>query len=594
MLQIILKRIIISASAAILGLPLMVFVVLNGSPACAAMVDPYFIMNSSLDRLSQPIPMGEFMFPDEYERALKAYNSGNYRLCILELEDLINLGLPDGRLDTYLFMAGECYHQLKLDKFATKLLRQLLEQYPGSPYSGYASYRLQEDAYTRGDEPAEQYYFKFLKINFKDTEVGYASLFMEGKRYYKANQCAEADKLLSGIPKKSEVFAPASFIRSLCALENNNYEKAVLELEAVLKTAGTKPLQDEAALVLVEIYRNLKKDELASKLLKNISESSAKYGDALLFQSQFYLGKGEVERAVRMGEELLFFNNGAYMFEAAMVLENAYMKQGKREKVDSLRNYLEITVRKRKMIFQLYRELDILTDMQVNFNYFCEKETEKFVNLENRRKVSLIFDEYTAKINKLKEKDASLLFSIDRTAYVIGSSGIYEVRYIEDLDKQIKVLMDNADSLSSELTLYTAKVEGKNPETEKALLKKREDIQSRIRNLNELKSDIKTFCLSENPYLTGTEDVEAKFVDWNIMHLEEMKNRLREVYREISKIDKSKIAGISPDDSPAGTAGEKVEKPKAKATIVPEPVVPDSIKGPASPGKTENSKKPEK
>ena len=32
--------------------------------------DAYYLMNSSVEKIDQSIPMSEFMFPDEYERVL--------------------------------------------------------------------------------------------------------------------------------------------------------------------------------------------------------------------------------------------------------------------------------------------------------------------------------------------------------------------------------------------------------------------------------------------------------------------------------------------------------------------------------------------
>lgn len=559
------------------GLMLFAFILLGLlirlSPAGG--VDAYYLMNSAVEDEKQSIPLSEFLFPNEYERVLAAYRAGNFRLCILELSDLIRLGLPDGRIDNYLFMAGECYHQLKLDKFAFKQYTELLDEHPESPYCRFAAYRLQEDAYLRSDEAAQKRYFAYLMKRFPGSEIAQASLFLEGKRLYKTGEPAEADKLLAGVSEKSDMYCPAAFVRGICAIQTRNYEKAVLQLSVVQRRTGNLALRDEAILLLSDIYHKLKKDDLAAKLLKDIGPNSAKYGDALLFQAQFSLAKNEPLPAVQAGMALLEYRRGNYMFEAAMVLESAYMKLSRRSAVDSLRTYLELTVRKRKLIFQLYRELDLLTDMQSNFTYFCQKEAARLSTLEARHQVTAVFDEYTNKIRALKDKDAALLYSVDRTAYVVGSSGIHEIRYIEYLDRQVRGLTQRTDSLAKVMTLYTAKAEGRNPEVEKAYLTEREGLLNQIQSINELKDDIRTFCLSENPYLTGTEEVEAKFVDWNLMHLDEMKNRLRNVYRELSRLqqqletEKAKAEAAKPPATPVDTA----IAPSVPASAAPIPAV---------------------
>jgi tetratricopeptide (TPR) repeat protein len=506
----------------------------------AAPLSSYYIMNAPLDAYKGPFALSEFELPDAYADILSEYQKGNFRLCILKLNALLEMALPDGRYDNYLFIAGECYQQLKLNKFAVRLYRQLIDEYPASPYFKYATYRLQENAYLKDDSKTARLFFNMIQRQFGFEPIGFASKFIEAKRLYKKNKIAEADKLLVAIPAASALIHPATFIRGLCSITNNDIEKAVLQLDVVVKNTKNVALREEALLILSELYYKLKRDSLAIAFLKNIPEASPKYGKALLLSSQFLLKTGDLENAVLLGEKLLVHEEGAFMFEAAMVLEAAYLKKNQHKKIEEIRTYLELTVRKKKLVFDIYRELDILAEMQTRFNHFYLNMVEQYTSLDKKRRGHQIFSTVSYKITRLKNKYIALLKTLDREGHVLGSSGFHEIRYMEIVDGQIEVLTQRNDSLFNELQLLTAKRDTVNARAENALIQKRSALLDSIQKLNEIKEDIINYCLGENIVFRDSEDIQAKFVDWNFMRMSNLKDKLRSVYKEILTLERER------------------------------------------------------
>ena len=503
-----------------------------------AAAHPYYIMNAPLDEYIRPVDAAAGMLPDEYREILSVYRNGNYRLCILKLKDLMVLGLPDGRFDHYLLMVGECYHQLKLDKFANDHYGRLANGYPQSPFFGFAAYRLQEDAYFREDAAAALRYYKILQQRFGDEPVAFASVFIEGKRLYKKARFTEADSVLARVPSASDLIYPATFVRCLISVSQNDIEKAVLQLDVIIKHADNALLRDEAIIVLSELYHKLDRDSVAISLLRKIPDKSAKYGNAQLLLSQFYLAVGDHENAMAAGEQLLPMADATFMFEAAMVLEPTYIELRKSDKIVALREFLKITVKKKRLIFNIYRELDILTEMESSFIHFYQGVSEKLVSLSDKRRAAAIFAEVSNSIKTMKARHAALLRTLDPKGRVLGSSGFNEVRYMEHLDATVKRLTRQADSLYKAITLAGAQKGMANAPAERELMAQRAVVLDSLRGAKETKEDIRKFCLGANVIVRETEDVQAKFVDWNMLRLKNFKYRLRSIYQTLSDLQK--------------------------------------------------------
>lgn len=516
---------------------LMILTLLFGLLAAAY---PYYIMNAPMDEYTRPVDAATDMLPDEYQEILSVYRHGNYRLCILKLKDLMALGLPDGRLDHYLLMVGECYHQLKLDKFANDHYTRLVKGYPQSPFFSFAAYRLQEDAYFREDSTAALGFYKILQQRFGGEPVAFASTFIEGKRLYKKGLLAEADSVLARVPGKSDLIYPATFIRSLISVSQNDIEKAVLQLDVVIKHTNNALLRDEALIVLSELYHKMDRDSVAITLLQKIPVESEKYGNAQLLLSQFYMAMGDHENALAAGERLLPLADATFMFEAALVLEPTYIKLKMSDKIVALREFLEVTVKKKRLVFDIYRELDLLTEMESSFIHFYQEVSERLVSLSDKRHAAAIFIEASNGIRDLKARHAALLKTLDPKGRVLGSSGFNEVRYIEQLDAAILRLTRLADSLYQAITLAGAKKDTADALTERELMAQRAAVLDSLRGARETKEDIRKFCLGRNVVVRENEDLQAKFVDWNMLRLENYKNRLRSIYQTLSDLEKKR------------------------------------------------------
>jgi tetratricopeptide (TPR) repeat protein len=500
----------------------------------------YYVMTASMDNYLKSTDYDLSLLPGEYQSILANYRVEKYRLAILQLQELIKIGLPDGRMDGYLFIAGECYRALKLDKYAMKFFRRLSDEYPSSPFYPRAVYRLSEDAYNRLDENGSTFYLALLLKKDSTGEMANAAKFVEGKRFYRKMLYADAEKIMSDISDDSPLRNASLFVRSLCALELNNYEKALLQLDAVTKRATDITLRDEALLVMGQIYIRLKRMDKAEELLSRIAQTSSRYGEALIFLSQIKLSNGDLVASITLGEQLLSINDGEYMFEAAMVLESAYLRTRQDTKINSLRSYLEISVRRKKLVFDLYKELDVLADRHTTFGVLSQDVSDRLHTLEERRVVGGIYDSISVKYEKIREDAMKLLVQLDADAHISGGSGVYELRFLEYVDKQAIASGLRADSLSSLISAMTTGRTGeRDPLSESKIMMQRDSVLTSLRHYRELRDDVRTYALSSNPAFAGAEEAQAKFVDWSMMHLDQMKERLRNVYREIGRFNRS-------------------------------------------------------
>lgn len=531
--------------------------------ACAALYAPvraYYIMDTPLEEFSQAVAFSPSLMPAAYGEVVTEYRKGNYQLCILKLNTLIGLELPDGRLDPYLLMAGECYHQLRLDKFASTLFQQLIREYPESPLFRYAAYRLQEDAYERGDSVTARYFFGLIQGRFGADSVGAASAFVEAKRLYKAGLIPEADKLLAGVPKTSDLFHPAIFIRSLCSISRNDIERGMLQLDLVIQGASDRLLRDEAVLVYAELYIKLNRDAKALELLKTMSPDSPKYPRALLIAIQCHLKMKDLSSVIGQGEKLLKLPDVTYLFETAMVLEQAYLERHENAKIDSLRNHVELTVRRKKLVYDIYRELDVLSEMEVGLSYEYLTVSDRLGTLSGKRMADAVFTEMSGEIAGLKERSLALLREWDKENTATGRSGFSDIRFLDHLNMQIDRLNLRAESLSAEASLVAAKRDTSLGGAEAAILAQRTAVLDSIQRVKEIRQDVQTYCLGENVVLRETEDLQAKFVDWSLNRLEGMKKRLRDVYRDLSRIEKeSKVREVkAPEEKKEAPANQDI------------------------------------
>jgi len=500
----------------------------------------YYVMTASMDHYLKSTDYDLSLLPGEYQSILANYRVEKYRLAILQLQELIKIGLPDGRMDGYLFIAGECYRALGLDKYAMKFFRRLSDEYPESPIYPRSVYRLSEDSYKRLDDNGSLFYLALLLKNDSTGEMADAAKFTEGKRLYRKMLYAEAEKVMADISDASPLRHASLFVRSLCALELNNYEKALLQLDAVTRRTSDITLRDEALLVMGQIYIRLKRMDKAEELLSKIDATSSRFGEALIFLSQIKLSKSDLEASIALGEQLLTINEGEYMFEAAMVLESAYLRTRQDAKINSLRSYLEVSVRRKKLVFDLYKELDLLADRHTTFGVLSQDVSDRLHTLEERRFVGSIYDSITAQYDKLREGAMTLLVRLDADAHISGGSGVYELRFLEYVDKQASALGVRADSLSSLISaMTTGRIGERDPVAESRIMVQRDSVLASLRHFRELRDDVRTYALSSNPAFAGAEEAQAKFVDWSMMHLDQMKERLREVYQNIGKINRA-------------------------------------------------------
>ncbi len=504
----------------------------------AAAADVEWLFDNELDKDYVLLRQTSVVLPQDYKKAFDYYKVGNYQLAVRVLENLRDLNLPDGRLDFIYFALGECYRQLKLRDLAVESYRHITRKFPASDKVAPSYFRLLQYACNERDTLLADTICTYFQQRYRMSPLFSPVLYITAKLRYGQERYDEAIQMLSQISPRSSQYLQAQFLIALCHVQRKEWEKSLLILEFVRKSASSPDIAYEATILMADIYFNKGQYQTALQFYEKVPRKAKRYFYAVVKMSRSYLEMGKFDKARDVAKTFIQKNKtNDYFFEMVSILEQAYTKLKDKANAERMQGLIYRQLKTARLSFEIYDELSRVSDMVriwqvIEFRAIQQKNDQLLAT--GRQNVD--------KLNTLGQKYRDLLFDIGVITSKKGGDGIpglAERRYLD-------ILKDKSDKLHDTLGLAGKLVDSLRTKTEAT-----PGDSSLARLLRQASTDLDTAktrygsvvreeqlvlkeCLGEiQGRRQADENLQAKFVDWAFLRYQDKKVELANMNKEI-------------------------------------------------------------
>lgn len=494
---------------------------------------------------------------DELEKAMEYYHHGNYRRAAELLYEVRRLNLPDGSIDFVAFVLAECWRKTGLHKKALDEYRFVASRFSVTDKRPPALYRIIEYyARERMIDQADSVRMIFSGA-YKNHGLYNSVLYECGKLYYDSERYEEATALLQEISPGSIRHIQASMLTALCRVQVEDWKNAVLLLDYVIKHAKDVSMRTEALLVMGDIhYRNNRLDE-AMDMYRRVPRKAVRYEYALVKTARCLYDKGEFEKTVLMGNAFFRRNSRSdYYFEMASIVEQAYLGMGMEKEAAQAGAGIHDRIVGSRMTFEIYDEIDRVAEIVKLYRIrgakaISRRDTVSLLRATERaragediqRRLNLLLDHIEQPLSG-DRKPVSEDFAVRRYLALLKKG----MDRAEDSILLVRQRLHTADSLSkteSDSTRLPAK-----DSLDRVLSR----LQKDFRDAEHEHDLIIAECLGgEAEGRRESEEVQAKFIDWEFMKYLEKKERSIDLARKLSESRRNRSA---PSDTPENTLSD--------------------------------------
>jgi tetratricopeptide (TPR) repeat protein len=479
------------------------------------------------------------VMPQDYRKAIDLYNQGNYQIAIRVLENLRDLSLPDGRLDFIHFALGECYRQCKLRDLAVESYRYVVRRCPASDKVAPSYFRLLQYAGSERDTLLADTICSLFQLRFRASPLFFSVLYIAGKLRYGQERYDEAIQIFSQISPKSSPYLQAQFLSAMCYIQKKEWEKAILILEFVRKSASAPAIANEAWILMADIYFNKGQHQTALQYYKSVPRSAKRYFYTLVKISRVYLETGQFAKARDLAKTFIQKNKAnEYFFEMVSILEQAYTKLKDQANSERMQGLIFQQLKTARLSFEIYDELSRVSDMiriwqVIEFKAIQQKNDALLA--EGRRNVG--------ELNAMGQKYRDLLFSIgiiSSTKEGEGIPGLAERRYLDIIKDKSEKIRDTmtavgkiADSLKNNLVVRPGDT------VSSGLLAKLtpgfDSLRERYGAVVREEQLVLKECLGGIQGMRqADENLQAKFVDWAFLRYQDKKVQMAAMNSEVT------------------------------------------------------------
>lgn len=503
--------------------------------------DVDWMFDNALGKDYVTVPQASVVLPQDYNKAMELYKIGKYQIAVRVLENLRDLSLPDGRIDFIYFALGESYRQLKLRDLAVESYRYITRKFPSSDKVAPSYFRLLQYAYNEKDTLLTDTICTYFQQRYRMSPLFFPVLYITAKSRYDQDRYDEALHLAAQIPPKSSQYLPAQFLTALCHVQRKEWEKALLVLDFVRKSASSPEIANEAAILMADIYFNKGQFQTALEFYGKVPRSAKRYFYSLVKASRTYLEMGKYEKARDIAKTFIQKNKtNDYFFEMVSILEQAYSKLNDKANAERMQGLIYDQLKTARLSFGIYDELSRVSDMVrvwqiMEFKAIQQKNDQLLASCRSN----------IDKLNTLGQKDKDLLFDIGAIASKKGGEGIpglAERRYLDILKEKAALIHDTlvlanktVDSLKLRLEAKTAdsvavaKLLGT---TVPAL----DSVKQRYGAVTHEAQLVVRECLGEiQGRRQADENLQAKFVDWAFLKYQDKKVELAKMTKEVAE-----------------------------------------------------------
>jgi tetratricopeptide (TPR) repeat protein len=539
MLQVIRRTFIITLIAAAIGLP---FKGVRNGDACAASAPPpevKWLLDDAMKEEYVPLVQTSVILPQDYQKAIDNYKTGNYQAAVRVLEDLRAMNLPDGRHDFICFALGESYRMLRLKDFAAESYRQVVTHFPSSDKVAPSWFRLLQYAYGDKDTLLTDSICGLFQRTFRGSQLYFPVLYVTALLRFSQERYNESMQILSQIAPQSSQFPQAQFLMALCHLQKKEWEKALLILDYVRKSTAAAGIADEAAILIADVYFNKGSYSSAIRYYRNVPRSARRYDYTLVKIARSYLELGQAADARDCALTFIQKNKASeYFFEMVSILEQAYTKLKDAANAQRMNGLIFRQVKNARVSFDIYEELGRVSDMVrvwqvIEFRAIQQKNDKLLATAQ----------EEVRRLNALGAKYRDLLVEIGVIDSKKGSEnipGLAERRYLDLLKEQSDRMADTAALFGKKTDSLKAALADKKPDSLivkvlQSFAAKKDTCAARHRALEQEQQIVMRECLGEiQGKKQADENLQAKFVDWAFLKYQEKKVELSHKTKELS------------------------------------------------------------
>jgi len=494
-----------------------------------------------------PLSQTAVVLPKDYQKAIEYYKQGNYQIALRVFENLRDLHLPDGRLDFVCFSLGECYRMLRLKDMASQSYRFVATKFAASDKVAPSYFRLLQYAYEDKDTLLTDTIFSLFQKTYRGSPLYFAVLYVTARVRFGQERYAEAMDILSQIAPQSSQYQQAQFLKALCHLQKKEWEKALLILDFVRKSAAAPDVAVEAAVLIGDVYFNKGSFETAIRYYRAIPHSAHRYDYTLVKIARSYLEMSQPAKARDCSLSFIRKNRASeYFFEMVSILEQAYTKLKDTANAERMNGLIFRQLKNARVSFDIYEELSRVSDMVrvwqvIEFRAIQQKD-DKLLAAARQEII---------RINALGAKYRDLLYEIGAIDSKKGSEtvpGLAERRYLD-------LLKDQSDRLDDTLTMLRKKADStktvlsqKKPDSlsawaQQTLLARQDTVAARHDGLVHEQQLVLKECLGEiQGRKQEDENLQAKFVDWAFLKYQEKKSELANKAKEMTSEAQKKKA----------------------------------------------------
>ncbi len=332
------------------------------------------IFSNAIENYFEPIIVSEILGPHIPENISKNYKADAYRNAVVDLRRLKELQLPDGRLDSYIFMLGECYRKLELPQLALEQYSELIDYFPNSKWRPYSIFRKAQISDREKNDSLVEVNFKLIEKSYPRHVLSFASGYLYGKSLINQGKYQAALGILEKTSVQSEYYLSSIFLRAYAYYQTKQWDKALFLLSKIYEQAKNQDLIDEARLLEGSIWVGKSDTQRALDVYSQINEKSKLFPLASLKAAQIHYEEKNFEMVQKLAKPVL--KEEAYYFEASLVLMDSYWKQKDSLNANIIRNQLSQNTQFTRMLIVIEEEKTLLAELDKKIYSFSKYENE--------------------------------------------------------------------------------------------------------------------------------------------------------------------------------------------------------------------------
>ena len=377
-----------------------------------------------------------------------------------------------------------------------------------------------------------------FQLRFRDSPLFFPVLYYAGKLRYGQERYDEAVQVLSQISSKSSSYQRAQFLSAMCFVQKKEWEKALLILGFVRKSASAPDIANEACILMADIYFNKGQFPTALQYYKSVPRSAKRYFYTLVKTSRVYLETGQYATARDVATTFIQKNKAnEYFFDMVSILEQAYAKLKDKANAERMQGLIFQQLKTARLSFGIYDELSHVSDMiriwQVIEFKAIQQSNDALLTM-GRQNVD--------ELNALGQKYRDLLFDIGIISTRKGDEsipGLAERRYLDIIKDKSEKIRDTmtatgkiVDSLKNNLVVRPGDT------VSSAILAKLtpgfDSLKERYGAVVREEQLVLKECLGGLQGMRqADENLQAKFVDWAFLRYQDKKVQLANMNKEL-------------------------------------------------------------